>query len=74
MTQTELNRSIAQATGESVREIARRGFIPLSSIPVEREPEDLILDWDAFELERNIALVDQPLSPLSRKGGEALCS
>lgn len=62
MTQRELNRNVAAATGESVREIARRGFIPLSSIPVEREPEDLILDWDAFELERNVSLVDQPES------------
>jgi hypothetical protein len=62
MTQRELNRNVAAATGESVREIARRGFIPLSSIPVEREPEDLILDWDAFELERNVSLVAQPES------------
>jgi hypothetical protein len=74
MTQRELNRNVAAATGESVREIARRGFVPLSPIPVEREPEDFILDWDAYDLERNVALVDQPQSELSQKGAEALCS
>lgn len=74
MTQRELNRSVARLTGESVQEIARRGFVPLSSIPVERDPEDLILDWDAHDLERNVALVDQPLNELPQKGVEALCS
>jgi len=33
MTQKELNRSVAQATGESVRMIATFGFILLSASP-----------------------------------------
>lgn len=74
MTQSELNRSIAQATGESVREITRRGFQFVPFPCDERTAEDLILDWDACDLERNVALVNQPLSELSQKGGEALCS
>ena len=44
MTQAELNRAVARATGESTREIARRGFVLLTPVPVEREP--LVVDWD----------------------------
>jgi hypothetical protein len=56
MRQNQLNREVAARTGESVREIARRGFVPLSSLPIEREPEDLIIDWDALEARRYTAL------------------
>lgn len=56
MRQNQLNREVAALTGETVREIARRGFVPLSSLPVEREPEDLILDWDNLEARRYAAL------------------
>jgi hypothetical protein len=59
MTQCELNRSVAKATGETVSEITRRGFVPLTEVPVERDPEDLILDWDLMQLERNVALFEQ---------------
>jgi hypothetical protein len=65
MTPAELNRSVANATGESVREIARRGFVPLSTIPIERDPEDLIIDWDQFDLQRNVAVVEQPRTLLA---------
>lgn len=41
------------------REIARRGFGPLHVIPVERDPEDLIVDWDQLDLERNVPLFQQ---------------
>ena len=47
MTQSELNRAVARATGEDVSEIAYRGFQPLELEPTE--PEDLIVDWDAVE-------------------------
>ena len=59
MTQAELNFEVAQATGESVSEIARRGFSPLTFGAVEREPEDMIVDWDDLQLSRNVAQVEQ---------------
>jgi hypothetical protein len=56
MLQSELNRAVSRATGETVGEIAHRGFVPLTEVPFERDPEDLILDWDQVQLERNVAL------------------
>jgi hypothetical protein len=56
MRQNQLNREVAALTGETVREIARRGFVPLSALPIEREPEDLIIDWDNLETRRYTAL------------------
>ena len=50
MTQRELNCAVASRTGESVGEISRRGFVPLTRIPVEPEPcEAEPLDWDAVD-------------------------
>ena len=45
MTQRDLNRAVARATGESLLTIARLGFVPLGNTPVEREP--LVVDWDS---------------------------
>lgn len=43
MTQRDLNRAVARATGESVQEINRRGFGPLDSAVAEDEgPHRLI--------------------------------
>jgi hypothetical protein len=50
MTQAELDRAVADATGESVQTIARRGFSILTTGPVEREP--LTVDWDRLDDER----------------------
>ena len=50
MTQHELNRAIARATGESVTTISSLGFVPLTSIPHEREP--LVVDWDDLDAQR----------------------
>ena len=50
MTQNELNRAVARATGESVRTIAKMGFSPLAAPAVEREP--LVVDWDELEAQR----------------------
>jgi hypothetical protein len=55
MTQKELNRAVAQATGESVRTIADLGFVQLTAISIEREP--LIFDWDSQNAERISAIV-----------------
>ena len=60
MTQRELNRAISRVTGETVSEIASIGFVPLTVFPHERDPEDMIVDWDQFDLERNVAIVEQP--------------
>ena len=50
MTQAELNREIAQVTGESVATIDGLGFVPLTSGPYEREP--LTIDWDELDQQR----------------------
>ena len=50
MTQSELNRAIAEATGESVGTIAAMGFVVLTAGPVEREP--LTVDWDEVDAQR----------------------
>ena len=57
MKQSELNRRVAKITGETVNEIARRGFVPLTSQPYEREP--LTIDWDELDAERNVTVVSQ---------------
>ncbi len=46
MTQAELNREVAEATGESVGTIAHIGFVPLTRHPMEDEREPLVIDWD----------------------------
>ena len=38
MTQSQLDRAVARATGESVSAIAEMGFVTLTPIPIEREP------------------------------------
>jgi hypothetical protein len=50
MTQRDLDRAVAEATGEPVRRISRSGFTLLTRSPVEREP--LTVDWDALAAER----------------------
>jgi hypothetical protein len=50
MTQRELNREVAQATGESVATIDHLGFVPLTHSPIEREP--LTVDWDEVDEQR----------------------
>ncbi len=64
MTQNDFNRAVARATGETVSEISRRGFQPLDLEPTE--PEDVIVDWDQVELERNVSIFDQPLDSRQR--------
>ncbi len=38
MTQNELNRAVAEATGETISEIRLHGFSLLTPLPEEREP------------------------------------
>ncbi len=50
MTQADLNRAVASATGESVCRISRQGFVLLTPQPIEREP--LVVDWDELDAAR----------------------
>ncbi len=54
MTQAELNREVAAATGETVRTIADLGFVPLTPSPYERDREPLVVNWDELESQRDI--------------------
>ncbi len=49
MTQVELEREVAQHTGESVCTIHRRGF----SVAQPHYPPPLVVDWDRLEAERH---------------------
>ena len=60
MTQAELERELAAATGESLSEIRRRGF----SL-VEMSPEPLSIDWD------ELYPTDRSRVPLRRRRGLA---
>ena len=60
MRQTDLNRSVARATGETVSTIARIGFIiadPSEPIddPHSEELGPLVIDWDSMHDQRNEA-------------------
>ncbi|GDY08179.1 hypothetical protein LBMAG52_16650 [Planctomycetia bacterium] len=57
MTQAEVDRAVARATGESVRTIQRLGFLiadPDSELtdPDDEELGPYLLDWDELERER----------------------
>ena len=54
MTQAELNRAVARATGESIDTILSLGFVPLTPMPYERDPESLLVDWDELDASREI--------------------
>jgi hypothetical protein len=59
MKQSELNRAVARATGEHLRVISRLGFSLADPVSVQHDPEpcdieDMIVDWDALDLQRNV--------------------
>jgi hypothetical protein len=54
MTQAELNREIAAATGESMATVRHLGFVPLTSVPYERDRDPLTVDWDELEQQRAV--------------------
>ena len=55
MTQRELNREIANQTGDSIKTINTIGFSPLRSvIPIEERQEPLIIDWDEVDRIRQL--------------------
>ncbi len=64
MTQTQLNRAVAHATGESVRRISKMGFDVADPLLVQFDPEPYdrqtgIVDWDELDAERNVSLLPQ---------------
>ncbi|HTQ39649.1 MAG TPA: hypothetical protein VMJ32_11515 [Pirellulales bacterium] len=56
MTQSQIEHSVARATGASVREISRRGLSLADLIEVDDDPESdespKIVDWDALDAQR----------------------
>lgn len=57
MSPKRLNRAVARATGETLREIRRRGFSPVDLLEPEFDPEPdglspQTVDWDALAQER----------------------
>ncbi len=59
MNLTDLHRAVADVTGETLTVIRCRGFQPLQLEPRRIDPEDLIIDWDDLELQRNVAFIEQ---------------
>jgi hypothetical protein len=64
MNQRDLNRDVAQATGETVETIARMGFSPLR-VPFEQDPEEYAVDWDELEAQRCAETGDRHEQPAS---------
>ena len=61
MTRSEFQREVARTTGEDFSTISRRGFVPLTFGPIERDYEDdrppQTIDWDSESHEmRTIAI------------------
>ncbi len=52
MTQHDINRAVARATGESLRTINNMGFVPLTARPVEYERRPLVVNWDQLHAQR----------------------
>lgn len=57
MTQLDLNRAVARATGESWQTIAERGFnlVDMSEPVTDADFEALTVDWDAVLAARQVS-------------------
>lgn len=63
MNQSELNRAVARATGETVSTIKRLGFL-LADIADDAgldvaSDDPQVIDWDELETQRNIAITQE---------------
>jgi hypothetical protein len=58
MTQHQLNRAVARATGESWQTIAERGFslVDTSEPVTDADFEALTVDWDALLVQPGVAM------------------
>ena len=55
MSPYELERAVAQATGETRREVRRRGFqLVAAEESADEANEGTVVDWDAVEAERPV--------------------
>jgi isopentenyl phosphate kinase len=54
MTQAELKRQVARATGETLGTVAAMGFVPLTHGPVERDRKPLVVDGDELDESRAV--------------------
>ncbi len=56
MNPSPIDRAVSRATGESVREISRRGFSLADLIEVDYDPESevspQVVDWDELDAQR----------------------
>ena len=56
MKQAELNREVANATGETIAEVRRRGFVLADPVEVDFDPEPYDIgrhvNWDTLEQQR----------------------
>ena len=64
MTQYQLNRAVAKATGENIGTIHHMGFSIADPRQVCHDPEpsdfeDRIIDWDRHDRRRNVPIVPQ---------------
>ena len=64
MTQNDLNRAVAQATGETIAEISCLGFsladpdeVRFDPEPIDRMPQ--VVDWDQLDRRRRVGLFQQ---------------
>lgn len=58
MTQRDLLRAVARATGEDIHTLTLIGFSELRRGPFEREVP-AVVDWDEVEADRGIAVLPQ---------------
>jgi hypothetical protein len=67
MTQLDLDRQVAHATGESLRTIAGRGFSLVEPTPqFDPEPDNIgpqIIDWDEHSSDRTLAYASRRRLP-----------
>ena len=71
MTQHDIETAVATATGEDLCEIRRRGFSIADPFEVsfDPEPDNLppqMIDWDEVDLQRNVAVFEQPFRAMRR--------
>lgn len=63
MTQHDIDTAVCLATGEELCEVQRLGFSLADPIDADFDPEPdcipRIIDWDSFELNRNIAVLPE---------------
>jgi len=64
MKQSDLDRAVARATGETISTIRQMGFLlvdPADTLDLEADEDGPnVIDWDELEAQRNEALVWSP--------------